>query len=142
MNTLTYRRSNPVADMLGWLGDEAEAGILGLGLGLSPLVRVEDFVDEGTYVLRAEMPGIDPDEDITIEVNGEVLTITGERKDEDRNRMRHEFHYGAFSRSVHLPRHAKVDDVTAAYRDGVLEVRVPLEEAGTESKRIPIAHEG
>jgi len=111
-----------------------------LGMGLSPFVRIEDFVEGETYVLRAEMPGIDPYEDIAIDVTGDVLTITGERKGEDRDQMWHEFHYGAFSRSVHLPQHAKVDDVTATYRDGVLEVRVPLEEASAESRRIPIEH--
>jgi len=144
MSTLTYRRNNPITDMLGWIGNETEAGILGLGLGLgmglSPLVRVEDFVEDGTYVLRAEMPGIDPDKDIEIDVADDVLTISGERKVEEQDRIRHEFHYGSFSRSVHLPRHALVDEVKAEYRDGVLEVRVPLEEETTEARRITVTH--
>lgn len=136
MNTVTRRRSNPLADMLGWL--DSESGNSLLGLGLAPYVRIEDFIDEGTYVLRAEMPGIDPDKDVQIDIAGDVLTISGERQEEKQDRHRHEFHYGAFSRSVHLPPNARVDDVTAAYTDGVLELRVPMDGAAPEAKKVPI----
>jgi HSP20 family molecular chaperone IbpA len=137
MSTLTHRRGNPLAEMLGWLDSETGAGVLGLGLN-TPYVRIEDYVDDDTYVLRAEMPGIDPDKDVEIGVAGDVLTISGERREEHQDRMRHEFHYGSFSRSVRLPRLAKSEDVTASYRDGVLELRVPLDGAGPEARLIPI----
>lgn len=136
MSTLTRREGNPLAEMLGWLDNESGAGLM--NLGLTPYIRIEDFVEDGTYVLRAEMPGIDPDKDVAIDVAGDVLTIKGERQEEHKDRRRHEFHYGSFSRSVTLPRHAKVDEVTAAYKDGVLELRVPLAGDQTESKRIPV----
>lgn len=135
MTTLERRHSNPIADMLGWL--DRETGEF-MGLGLTPNIRVEDFVDEGSYVLRAEMPGIDPDKDVQIEVSGDQLTIKGERQEERQERNRSEFHYGAFSRTVTLPAQAKVDEVKASYRDGVLELRVPLDGQAPESKRIPI----
>lgn len=135
MSTLT-RRTTPIADMLGWLDQETGTNLL--GLGLTPYVWVEDFLEDDVYVLRAEMPGIDPDKDVRIEVAGDVLTISGERREASKDRLRHEFHYGSFSRSVHLPSLAKVDDVTAEYRDGVLELRVPLEGTPPAAKSIPV----
>lgn len=136
MTTLTRRRTNPIAEMLGWLDNESGTGFL--SLGLTPYIRIEDFVEDGMYVLRAEMPGIDPDKDVQIDIEGDVLTIKGERQEEHKDRNRHEFHYGSFSRSVTLPQNADVDDVTAAYKDGVLELRVPCEGTAPEAKRIPI----
>lgn len=136
MTTLTRRPTNPLAQMLGWLDNESGGGLM--SLGLTPYVRIEDFVEDDTYVLRAEMPGIDPDKDVQIDVSGDVLTIKGERREEHQDRRRHEFHYGSFSRSVTLPPNAKVDEVTAAYKDGVLELRVPFEGAVSEAKQIPV----
>lgn len=136
MSTLTRRHGNPLADMLGWLDSETGAGAL--GLGLSPYIKIEDYVDDDTYVLRAEMPGIDPDKDVEIDVAGDVLTIKGERREEHQERMRHEMHYGSFARSVHLPRLARTEDIVASYRDGVLELRVPLDGDAIQAKRIPV----
>jgi HSP20 family molecular chaperone IbpA len=131
------RRGGPVADMLDWL--ESSAGIGIRGLGLSPYVRVEDFTEEGTYVLRAELPGIDPDKDVELKVEGDMLTIRGERREEHKEKNHREFHYGAFSRSVPMPAGVKPEDVVATYKDGVLEVRVPartVEEAAP--RKIPV----
>lgn len=136
MSTLTPRRSNPIAEMLGWLDNESGGALM--NVGLAPHVRIEDFVEDGTYVLRAEMPGIDPDKDVTIDVSGDLLTIKGERREEHQDRNRHEFHYGSFSRTVTLPQQAKVDEVVAAYKDGVLELRVPLDGPAPEARRIPV----
>ena len=137
MTTLTRQRSNPFADVLGWLEHES-----GAGGGLTPFVRVEDFVEDGTYVLRAEMPGIDPDKDVVVDISGDILTIKGERREEHQERQRHEFHYGSFSRSISLPRHADVDEITASYKDGVLELRVPFEKSAPEPRKIPIQRSG
>ena len=63
-------------------------------------VRVEDFFRDGTYVIRAELPGIDPDKDLDVQVVGGVLTISAERRQEVTDSRRSEFHYGTFSRSV------------------------------------------
>lgn len=130
------RRGGPVADMLDWL--ESSAGIGIRGLGLAPYVRVEDFTEEGTYVLRAELPGIDPDKDVELKVEGDMLTIRGERREEHKEKNHREFHYGSFRRTVTLPKGAKAGDITASYHDGVLEVRVPIEKAETASVRIPV----
>lgn len=140
MTTLMRRRPTPLADMLGWL--EAENVFGRTGLGLTSYIRLEDFVEDGTYVLRAEMPGIDPDKDVQIDIDGDVLTIRGERREETKERGHHELHYGSFSRSIALPRKADVDDVTASYKSGILELRVPLADGGAEPRRVPIEHNG
>jgi HSP20 family protein len=106
-------------------------------------LRVEEFVDEGALVVRAELPGIDPDKDVEITVSDGVLTIRAERQErtetKEKESYRSEFRYGSFSRTVALPAGASEADVTATYNDGVLEVRVPLGEVpAPEAKKIPV----
>ena len=92
----------------------------------SPPVDVFDNADE--IVLKAELPGLGPD-DIDIEVDDNVLTITGERRFEETveegRYYRLERAYGSFSRSLTLPQGAKADQISADFEDGVLQVRVP-----------------
>jgi HSP20 family protein len=123
MTSVARHSPSPVADMLDWLESGPALGLRGFGLG--PYVRVEDYMDEGTYVLRAEMPGLDPDKDVSLDVEGDVLTISGERHEEQKDKNRHEFHYGSFTRSIPLPHGVKTEEIKATYVDGVLEVRVP-----------------
>ena len=124
MTTVVRRATNPVSEMLDWLEGSAPWG----PMGEARYIRVEDFVDENTFVVRDELPGVDPDKDIEVAVVGDVLTIRGERREEERDRNHSEFHYGSFSRSVRLPRGATSDDVSATYGDGVLEVRLPMQD--------------
>lgn len=92
----------------------------------SPPVDVFDKEDE--IVLKAELAGLGPD-DIDIEVDDNVLTITGERRFEETveegRYYRLERAYGSFSRSLTLPQGAKADQISADFEDGVLQVRVP-----------------
>ena len=106
--------------------------------------RMEHFVeDDGTIVVRGELPGLDPDEDVTITLDDDRLTIAGEREerheDKDNGGYRSEFRYGSFERSVRLPAGAKTDEVTATYDNGILEVRVPVDTDAPEITTIPIA---
>jgi hypothetical protein len=55
-----------------------------------------------------------------------------------RQKNRTELHYGSFSRSVPLPRNARVEDFTASYRDGLLELRVPLDGEHVKPRRVPV----
>lgn len=123
MSTIARRTTNPFAEMMEWL--DAGSPLIQRGFGLTPYVRVEDYMEDGTYVLRAEMPGIDPEEDVTLNIEDDMLVIRGERREEQKDKNRHEFHYGSFTRSIPLPRDVRPDEVTAKYTDGVLEVRVP-----------------
>jgi HSP20 family protein len=106
-------------------------------------MKVEEFRDGDTLVVRAEMPGIDPDKDVEITVSDGMLRLSAERRSEttteDKKGYRSEFRYGSFSRSVRLPAGAGEDDVTATYDDGILEVRIPIDESSNGAKKIPIS---
>jgi HSP20 family molecular chaperone IbpA len=91
------------------------------------LVRIEDSIGEGRYVVRAELPGFDP-EKIHVIAEGGLLTVSAERESETTEKGRSEFRYGSFSRTVSLPAGADVTKITAKYTDGILEVAVPIEE--------------
>lgn len=106
--------------------------------------RMEQFVeDDGTIVVRGELPGLDPDEDVTITLDDDRLTIAGEREErrEDKKNggFRSEFRYGSFERTVRLPVGAKADQVEATYVDGILEVRIPVDTEVPEATKIPIS---
>jgi HSP20 family protein len=88
-----------------------------------------EVVREGDdAVLRVEIPGVDVEKDITVEVTGRQLTVKGERRDErtseNEGRSLREVRYGSFSRSFSLPEHVDAEAVTATYDAGVLSVRV------------------
>jgi HSP20 family molecular chaperone IbpA len=95
-------------------------------------------MEDDRYVLRAELPGIDPDKDVEVRVSGGVLTIHGQRQEQQKERYRTEFRYGSFTRSIALPTEANEDDVTAVYRNGILEVAVGLKEAKASERRIAV----
>jgi len=134
MTTIERRRTNPLTDMLNWLDDTDFKA-----LAVNPQIRVEDYVDDGTYVLRADLPGIDPDQDLDVHVEGNRLIVKGERKEEQHDKNHREMHYGAFSRSLTLPSEVDVDDITARYDDGVLEVRFPLGRPSDQVRQIPVS---
>jgi HSP20 family protein len=105
-------------------------------------LKVEEFEDDGELVVRAEMPGIDPDEDVEITLSDHVLHLRAERrsetKSEDKKSFRSEFRYGSFSRRVQLPAGATEEDVHASYTDGILEVRVPIDRSEAEKRKIAV----
>ena len=137
MSTLTrpdYRGS--FMDIVDWL----ESPWTLFRPGASHPLRVEDYVEDGSYVLRAELPGVDPEKDIEVTVSKGVLTISAHRHDETEGKHRSEFRYGAFARSITLPEGADEDHIRASYDRGVLEVVVTLKDQGAEKarKRIPV----
>lgn len=107
-----------------------------------PEMRLETYVEDGSFVARAELPGVDPDKDVTVELQDGVLTILAERREETREELpegfRSEFRYGSFARQILLPEGAVEDDVKATYSDGVLEVRVPIGEVAKSPATVPI----
>ena len=82
-------------------------------------------------VVHAEIPGMDA-KDIDIELNGRILTIKGERKEEKEEKKRSyhriERRYGSFFRSFELPADVDASSVEATYKDGVLKLRLPKTE--------------
>ena len=93
-------------------------------------------------VVRVELPGIDVEKDVNVEVENGALIIHGERRDEHSEekdgRTLRELRYGSFRRSFALPKHVSGDAVTASYDAGVLTVRVTGAYAGSEPQRITI----
>jgi HSP20 family protein len=85
--------------------------------------------DNGNLVVRADVPGIKPEE-VKIEVEDDILTVKGEheeRKEEkDKNFLRRERRYGSFSRSMALPAGVDAKKIKAKTHDGVVEVTIPL----------------
>jgi HSP20 family protein len=138
--TVPAKRERPMfAELVDWLEGEFPALPIMRPFTGGQLMRVEDYVAEGQYVVRAEVPGIDPEKDVDITVDNGVLTIKAERREEKKEGGRSEFRYGSFTRSVTLPTGADEENVTASYRDGILEVRTPIKElTKPEPKRIAI----
>lgn len=103
--------------------------------------RVEDYTEDGRYVVRAELPGLDPEKDIEVTVRAGILTIEAERREEKKEAHRSEFRYGSLTRSVTLPAGADTGKITASYDKGILEVSVPIsQKAKPEARRITVKH--
>jgi HSP20 family protein len=96
----------------------------------SPSVDITE--DEKEFLVKAELPDVKK-EDIKVNVENGVLTITGERKfeKEEKGKKYHRIEraYGNFTRSFTLPEAVKADKVAAEFKDGVLNVRLPKDEA-------------
>ena len=102
--------------------------------------RLEETTQDECYVIRAELPGLDPENDIEVTVDGRTLTIRAERRQQDSGPYRSEFRYGSLTRVVRLPARVDPADVTARYDKGVLEIRIPVGVVKPEGTRIPIAY--
>ena len=97
--------------------------------------------EDGDVVVRAELPGVRPD-DVDITLHNGVLTISGERKAEEQREGSgyyvRERRYGSFRRSMTLPQGVDESSIRARFDDGVLEVRVSGAAAVQEPRRIQI----
>ena len=104
----------------------------------APLVDIEE--NENGYLIKADLPGLSKD-DVHVTLENGVLSISGERKQEkeekDKKYHRVERVYGRFVRSFTLPEDADPDQISAQFKDGVLEVRIGKSEA-VKPKRIEI----
>ena len=122
-----WRDFDAVSDRLSRLFDEAPPKRSDGG-GWSPSVSVSETKEE--LILTAELPGLS-EEEIQVELENDVLTVSGEKTEErtedDEERRYHvwERSYGSFRRSFTLPRAVSGSEVSAAFADGVLTVRLP-----------------
>ncbi len=115
--------------------------VFGRDLMGEDVIRVDEFRDGEELVVRAELPGIDPDKDVELTVADGMLHIQAERREEEhragKGYRRRELRYGSFSRSLPLASGVKESDITATYKDGILEIRIPApKESAT---RVPIS---
>jgi len=96
---------------------------------LVPHIEVQQRGNE--LVVKADLPGLRP-EDINVAVDRGALTISGERRQEEREEregfIRSEISYGTFYRTIPLPDGADEERVAATFRNGVLEVTIPVSE--------------
>jgi HSP20 family protein len=93
--------------------------------------------ENGNLLLRANVPGIKPDE-VKIEVEDGVLTVSGEHEEsgeeKDADYVRRERSYGSFSRSLALPSGVDAGAIKAATKDGIVEVTIPLPPEASKDK--------
>jgi HSP20 family protein len=139
MNTPARRASHGFfPDLFDWM----DSPITILRPFAAQTIRVEEYIEDGHYVVRAELPGIDPEKQAEVTVSKGVLVIRAERHEEHEGKYRSEFRYGSFSRQIPLPAAADEGDIKATYRKGVLEVRVGLKEAAhATARQIPVSRD-
>jgi HSP20 family protein len=96
-----------------------------LSMLTNPL-RIEEHSDDKTYTLRAEMPGIDPDKDLTVTYFDGALRLQIRRADDRKDKTHTEFNYGSYDRTV--PMAAGIDEhsIKASYTDGILEIHAKV----------------
>lgn len=145
MNQLAVQRqSRPLLPELselfsGFSGFPTIAGLAGLRSFFDGnLLRLEDEMKDGLYEVRAELPGVDPTDDIEVTVHDGQLTIKAERAQTSESNGHSEFSYGSFMRTVPLPAGADEDDINATYDRGILTVTVPLSEDSPTEKRVEV----
>ncbi len=104
----------------------------------NPSIDLEQSDNEIT--VHADIPGVKPD-DLRVTVEDDLLTIEGERKQEEKKKEGKtqyvERFTGSFSRSIQLPAHVNSDEIKAEYHDGVLHVTCPVEETA-KAKQISV----
>lgn len=143
MTLSALTRWDPVHDVLNLqermshlLGD-ALPGFLAAEPSATWFPPVDIHEEENRVVLRAEVPGVSKD-DIDIRVEGGIITLRGEKKQEEevhsRKAYRYERFYGSFARSFVLPTSIDAESIMATYKDGVLEVVLPKSEAAKPKK--------
>jgi HSP20 family protein len=102
----------------------------GFARAFEPNIEVRE--EDARFIVRADAPGLQK-EDLDIRVEGNLLTIRGERKEEKETKKKgyqySERYYGVFSRTVELPTELQADKVEASYKNGVLEVSLPKAES-------------
>src|SRR5882672_1209887 len=105
--------------------------------------QIESWVQDNTLHIKADLPGMEP-KDVEVTVEGKRLTLRGERKAEHEKHegqyVQREVRYGSFERTFTIPEGIKAEDIQASYRNGVLELTLPLP-AAMLPKKVPISVE-
>ena len=127
-----------------FFGEGEQVGNQWFSQSASYVPQIESVVRENTLYVKADLPGIDP-KDVEVTVEGNQLTLRGERKAEHEGNeggyVHREVQYGSFVRSFPIPEGVKAEDIQAKYHNGVLELSIPLP-ASVLPKKVTIAIEG
>jgi len=117
-----------------WIGRGIEEPALWM-----PAIEVQQ--KDNKLKVVADLPGINKD-DVKVEVTDDSLIIQGERKHEEEEKREGYYHsertYGNFYRSIPLPEGAKIEDAQADFKNGCLEVTIPVPEAARKARQVPI----
>lgn len=98
-------------------------------------IPVEQYADGSDYVIRLEVPDVDPVRDLTVSVETGTLTVRVERRYAGPDDAQSEFRYGSFARTIALPLGANIHNVTAGTHNGILTVRVGMHPEQRQSAR-------
>ena len=90
-----------------------------------PAADIND--NDKEVIVTAEIPGLNPD-DVDIKASGDMLTIRGEKKSEEKDDNHYERYFGSFERSFQLPSEVSSDKAEATYKKGVLKIKLPKSE--------------
>lgn len=97
----------------------------------------EEFRDDEKLVIMADLPGLQPDRDISVSITADILHIRAETFD-GVGVPESDLRAGAFVRDIRLPLGTDEGHVSATYVDGVLEVRVPMRERTSTTRQVPV----
>ena len=103
--------------------------------------QIEVLQKNEQFMVRADLPGLKKD-DVKVEVTDNLLTISGERKEEKEEKregfFRSERSYGSFFRQIPLPEGAKTENAAATFHNGVLEITIPAPKVATPTRKLEI----
>lgn len=98
-------------------------------------IPIEMTSGDGVYVLRAELPGMEPADDISVTVDDNLITVSAQHRETKEDKEHSEFRYGSFRRTVRLPATIPAEGVDASYADGILTIRIPMPDEETTTER-------
>jgi HSP20 family protein len=103
--------------------------------------QIEVLQNNGQFMVRADLPGLTKD-DVKVEVTDDLLTLSGERKEEKEEKRegfyRSERSYGSFYRQIPLPEGAKTENAAATFQNGVLEITIPAPKVEPSTRKLEI----
>jgi HSP20 family protein len=133
LSTLRHEVDDIFRRAFGMTRGETAKGIF------SPIMNA--FVKGDSYCVEAEIPGVDKN-DLEVSVDGNMLTIRGERKmsreEKEEDYIIRESDYGSFMRRLTMPEGVKTENVHASYDNGVLKITIPMEKKAIKGRKIEI----
>ena len=98
----------------------------------------EEFRNDEAFVIVADLPGLQPDKEISVSITSDILHIRAGRAD-GAGVPESDLREGKFTRDIRLPSGTDEGKVTASYTDGILEVRAPMRGPDCASRDIPVS---